>query len=253
MPSPTNQCAPGTSNCGLGPLRYSVPLSSRGSSPVTLRNGASHSIGIGARLVRAALVVTWSSIGFLPQWNLYIVKICVIRIPASVKQNLYTVKIPTYKGAHDKKTKGKQGEAPAQSRRDKAGGGETGGAAYPRGRGFALSSWRLARCAAAGGGKSAGARRPSRADAARGGARGGRVACRAHPSFRRSHGATQRTRRHRLSPVQRGDGRGERLRHAAGEGDGQRKSLCRLCAGPSRHVRADVPHRKARHGAAFAA
>ena len=30
---------------------------------------------------------------------------------------------------------------------------------------------------------------------------------------------------------------------AADEGDGPRKSLCRLCAGPSRHVRADVPQR----------
>src|SRR6185295_16138389 len=40
----------------------SVPLSSRGNSPVTLRCGASHSIGIGARLVRSVSVFTWSSI-----------------------------------------------------------------------------------------------------------------------------------------------------------------------------------------------
>lgn len=58
MPSPTNQCAPGTSNCGLGPLRYSVPFNSRGSSPVIFRNGASASNGIGARLDRAAFEVT---------------------------------------------------------------------------------------------------------------------------------------------------------------------------------------------------
>ena len=38
-----------------------------------------------------------------------------------------------------------------------------------------------------------------------------------------------------------------------GEGAGQRQGLCRLCAGASRHVRADVPHRAARHDAAVAA
>src|SRR3954452_20963632 len=98
MPSPTNQCAPGESNCGLGPLRESVPLSSRGSSPVIVRKGASHSIGIGARLVRGPLVVTWSSIA--PSIYLYIVKIRVVRMPVPVKQNLYSVKIATYKESH---------------------------------------------------------------------------------------------------------------------------------------------------------
>ena len=34
---------------------------------------------------------------------------------------------------------------------------------------------------------------------------------------------------------------------------GARQGLCRLCAGASRHVRADVPHRAARHDAAVAA
>ena len=41
--------------------------------------------------------------------------------------------------------------------------------------------------------------------------------------------------------------------HAAREGDGERQGLCRLCAGASRHVRADVPHRAARSFAAVAA
>src|SRR5205807_6526629 len=56
--------------------------------------GASHSIGIGARLVRAASVFTWSSISrFLWVLNLYNVKISIsIQWPA-VKQNLYSVKI----------------------------------------------------------------------------------------------------------------------------------------------------------------
>ena len=45
-------------------------------------------------------------------------------------------------------------------------------------------------------------------DAARGGARGRRVACRADPSFRRSHRACQRTRGDRLPAVQRRDGCG---------------------------------------------
>src|SRR5947209_19985657 len=102
MPSPTNQCAPGASNCGLGPLRYSVPLSSRGNSPVTLRNGASHSIGIGARLVRAALVVTWSSITRSLRFYLYIVKISLQRRQSPVKQNLYSVKMATYKDSDGK-------------------------------------------------------------------------------------------------------------------------------------------------------
>ena len=92
------------------------------------------------------------------------------------------------------------------------------------------------------------------ADAARGGARGRRVPCRADASFRRPHRSRQRTRRDRLSPIQRRDG-GSRLsdpsavdeRHGAGQG------LCRLCPGPSRHVRADVPHRASRHDAALAA
>ena len=91
-------------------------------------------------------------------------------------------------------------------------------------------------------------------DAAGGGARGRRVACRADPSFRRSHRAAQRTRRHRLPPLQRGHGRGRQQRNAsADEGHGARQGLCRLCAGASRHVRADVPHRAARHDAAVAA
>src|SRR5262249_20578518 len=111
---------------------------------------------------------------------------------APVKQNLYTVKIATYKELHGKKTKTKQSESPALAQRGEAGGGQAGRAAKARRSGFALSSRRAARRAAASRGKSAGARRASRADAARGGARGGRVACRAHPSFRRSHRAAQR-------------------------------------------------------------
>src|SRR6266403_104963 len=85
MPSPTNQCAPGASNCGLGPLRYSVPLSSRGNSPTTLRNGASHSIGIGARLVGTASVIACCCIARSLSGYLYTVKI-----------NLYSVKMVTY-------------------------------------------------------------------------------------------------------------------------------------------------------------
>ncbi len=41
-------------------------------------------------------------------------------MPALVKQNLYSVKIATYKDSHDWKTKGKQGEPSAQTRRGKA-------------------------------------------------------------------------------------------------------------------------------------
>ena len=107
----------------------------------------------------------------------------------------------------------------------------------------------------AGGRAGAGARRAAGPDAARGGARGRRLACRADPSFRRSHRAPQRTRRDRLPPVQRGDGArpcNERY-PPADEGAGARQGLCRLCAGASRHVRADVPHRAARHDAAVAA
>ena len=37
-------------NCGFGPLRNSVPSSSRGRSPVTGRCGASHSVATGAKL-----------------------------------------------------------------------------------------------------------------------------------------------------------------------------------------------------------
>ena len=36
-----------------------------------------------------------------------------MRMPAFVKQNLYTVKIATYKESHGKKTKGKQSEPAA--------------------------------------------------------------------------------------------------------------------------------------------
>src|SRR4029450_1280884 len=127
-------------------------------------------------------------------------------MPAAVKQNLYTVKIATYKESHGEKTKTKQGEQSASPQSGKARGGETGGAAYPRSRRNALSSRRLARRVAAGGGKSAGARRPSRPDLARGGARGGRLTRSAHPSFRRSHRASQRTCRHRFPPVRRRHG-----------------------------------------------
>ena len=91
-------------------------------------------------------------------------------------------------------------------------------------------------------------------DVARGGARGRRVACRADPSFRRSHRAAQRTRRDRLPAVQRGHGRGSASETLPlMKGMAQRQGLCRLCAGASRHVRADVPYRAARHDAAVAA
>ena len=46
---------------------------------------------------------------------------------------------------------------------------------------------------------------------------------------------------------------GAHRRLAAGEGDGAGQGLCRLCAGASRHVRADVPHRASRYDAAVAA
>ena len=119
---------------------------------------------------------------------------------------------------------------------------------------FTLSSRRLARRLAQGRRDGAGTRRARRPDAARGGARGRRVACRADPSFRRSHRPRQRTRRDRLPPIQCRDGGGRRHRCAAAdEGDGPCQGLCRLCAGASRHVRADVPHRAARHEAAVAA
>ena len=49
MPSPANQWyGPRGANCGFGPLRYSQPFSSFGSSPLTGRFGASHSMCSGA-------------------------------------------------------------------------------------------------------------------------------------------------------------------------------------------------------------
>ena len=96
-----------------------------------------------------------------------------------------------------------------------------------RGRGHALSPRRAARRVAAGGRAGAGARGARGADAARGGARGRRVACGADASFRRSHRPRQRARRHRLSPVQRGDGGGLRARDAVSdEGAGAGEGLC---------------------------
>src|SRR3954468_20499956 len=204
MPSPTSQCAPGASNCGLGPLRYSVPLSSRGNSPVTFRNGASHSIGIGARLVRAALVETWSSISRLLRLYLYIVKISVTTMPGAVKQNLYSVKMASYKDSHGKIIQRKQngpprGEGPPAC---KARSRTAGRPAPPCVGRYPLSSWRPARGVVTGGRARARARRTGRTDAAGGGARGRRLACRADPSFRRPDGPPERTRRDRLPQVQ---------------------------------------------------
>src|ERR1700744_5987258 len=97
MPSPTNQCAPGESNCGLGPLRYSVPFNSRGSSPVIFRKGASDSKGIGARLGGTDLLaVSCCMAAFL--LDLYNVKIALGLAKRLVKQNLYSVKIASYNG-----------------------------------------------------------------------------------------------------------------------------------------------------------
>ena len=93
----------------------------------------------------------------LLQWNLYIVKIRIMRMPALVKQNLYTVKIATYKDSHGKKTEGKQSCPTAPTRRSKARRRENGGAANPRSRGIAVSSWRAPRRVAAECGKAAGA------------------------------------------------------------------------------------------------
>jgi hypothetical protein len=53
---------------------------------------------------------------------------------AFVKQNLYTVKIATYKESHGWKTKTKQGEPSASPQPGEVCCGETGGAAYPRSR-----------------------------------------------------------------------------------------------------------------------
>src|ERR1700680_5191718 len=131
MPSPTNQCAPGASNCGLGPLRKSVPLSSRGSSPVTLRNGASHSKGIGARLVCAAFDVTWSSISRSLCLNLYTVKISVPSGRRAVKQNLYSVKMTSYKDSYGKIIQRKQSKPSCGGTNPQAGKGGSRKAGRP--------------------------------------------------------------------------------------------------------------------------
>ena len=46
---------------------------------------------------------------------------------------------------------------------------------------------------------------------------------------------------------------GDRRHLPDGEGDGAGQGLCRLCTGPSRHVRSHVPHRAPRYVAAVAA
>ena len=82
-----------------------------------------------------------------------------------------------------------------QAQAGKARGGKAGQPAAPPGGRDPLSSWRPARRLARGCRTGAGTRRAWRADAAGGGAGGRRVACRADPSFRRSDGVVERTRR----------------------------------------------------------
>jgi hypothetical protein len=94
------------------------------------------SFGMAPSLFRlpARWIVGEHPVGGAGSNNLYIVKIQIICLPAFVKQNLYTVKIATYKELHGEKTKTKQGEQSASPQPGKARGGETGGAAYPRSR-----------------------------------------------------------------------------------------------------------------------
>src|SRR3954454_2879339 len=189
---------------------------------------------------------------------LYIVKMEVLVPGAAVKANLYSVKIVIYKFAHAKNTQSgqKQGAGTCKTCGARKKPAKIGAKAAANGR-FGCRCAVSPRFAARGAARSRRARARTRRagwiDAARGGARGGRIPCRAQPSFRRPCRFAERTRRGGFSPIQRRDGRGRRFRFiSAGEGVRARQGLCRVCAGSSRDVWADVPQRASGHVTALA-
>src|SRR3954452_23865142 len=167
------------------------------------------------------------------QCDLYIVKIDVLVQSAPVKPNLYSVKIVIYKFGYAKKTQSGLKQRPTTcktcgARKKPAKIGAKAAANGRFGCRCAVSPRFAARRAARSRRARARTRRAGWIDAARGGARGGRIPCRTEPPFRRVDRFAERTRRGGLSPIQRGDDRGRRFRfHTAREGVRARQGLCR--------------------------